>query len=150
MSVRPARGQQIVVEQHLAAEPERVFAAWTSAEALRSWWWPHIADTSYELDARPGGRYEIRSEAAGFGARGEFVEVDPPRRLGMTWVWLNHGRAAPEERVTVDFSASNGGTLVTLRHQLDPIAGEGDNIRQGWTDVFARLARALTSASPDD
>lgn len=76
--------QQLVVEQQVPAEPERVFGAWTSAEALEAWWWPHIPDTTYEVDARVGGAYEIRSEAAGIGVRGEFLELDPPRAIRMT------------------------------------------------------------------
>ena len=133
-------GRELVVEQQVAAPPEDVFAAWTSADALARWWWPHIADTTYEVDARPGGRYEIRSEAAGIGARGEFLEMDEPHSLRMTWIWLGPGVPAPEEQVAAEFERHEAGTLVTLRHFLDPIAGDGDNIRQGWTDVLARLA----------
>jgi uncharacterized protein YndB with AHSA1/START domain len=68
----------LVVEQHVPAPPERVYAAWMSAENLAQWWWPHIPDTVYEIDARVGGKYEIRSDAVGIGAQGEYLELNPP------------------------------------------------------------------------
>lgn len=136
-------GMQLVVEQQVAADPTRVYAGWTSAAALAAWWWPHIADTTYEVDARVGGRYEIRSAAAGIGARGEFLELDEPRLIRMTWNWMNDGISAVTEQVSVAFTPTPEGTLVTLTHELDEAAGDGEDLRQGWHDVLARLAQTL-------
>ena len=61
----------IVVEQRVGASAHRVFEAWLTPEALATWWWPHIPDTTYAMEARPGGSYAIRSEAAGIGVEGE-------------------------------------------------------------------------------
>lgn len=134
-------GATVVLEQPVPAEPSRVYAAWTSADGLARWWWPHIPDTIYEVDARVGGRYEIRSDSAGIGARGEFLELDEPRLIRMTWNWMNDG-VSEEEEVRVAFAPTPDGTLVTLIHQLSPIAGDGEDLRQGWHDVLARLAEA--------
>ena len=73
---------RIVVEQHVPADPTAVHAAFTSADALARWWWPHLPDTTYAVDGRTGGAYEIRSAAAGIGVRGDFVaartaDIDP-------------------------------------------------------------------------
>jgi hypothetical protein len=38
------------------------------------------------FDARPGGEYRV-GVISGHTAAGEFVELDPPRRLGFTWGW---------------------------------------------------------------
>ena len=133
----------LVLEQSVDADPARVWAAWTSAEQLATWWWPHIPDTTYRVDARPGGSYEIRSEAAGIGVRGEFLELDPPRSMRMTWIWLNDDTPAPEERASVELSPADGGTRVTVTHELNDDVGDDDGIRQGWTDVVGRLAQTL-------
>lgn len=133
-------GNQLVVEQLVPAPPARVYAAFNSADALARWWWPHIPDTTYEIDARVGGRYEIRSEAAGIGARGAFLELDEPNLIRMTWVWLTDGAGEDlGDRVTVSFIRGEGGTRVVLTHDLPEAAGQGDDIRQGWVDVLARL-----------
>ncbi len=133
-------GGQLVVEQPVAAEPAQVYAAWASADGLSRWWWPHIPDTTYEVDVRIGGRYEIRSEAAGIGVRGEFLELDPPKLIRLTWNWMDAGVSKYEEHVQVDFTATPDGTHVTLTHQLADSSGDGDDLRQGWQDVLARLA----------
>ncbi|MBA3796356.1 MAG: SRPBCC domain-containing protein [Chloroflexi bacterium] len=137
--------QQLIVEQHVAAEPARVYAGWTSAEGLAPWWWPHIPDTTFEVEARVAGRYEIRSEAAGIGVRGEFLELDEPSSIRMTWCWLNDGVSEVEDQVHLTFIPQDGGTQVTLRHDLPAIAGEGEAIRQGWRDVLARLAQTCAT-----
>ena len=133
-------GATVVLEQPVPAEPDRVYAAWTSADGLARWWWPHIRDTTYEVDARVGGSYDIRSEAAGIGVRGEFLELDEARLIRMTWNWMDDGVSQVEERVRVGFAATPDGTLVTLTHELSPLSGDGGDLRQGWHDVLARLA----------
>ena len=137
----------IRVEQHVAAPPEAVFDAWLTADALARWWWPHIPDTTYAIDARPGGAYAIRSAAAGIGVEGEVVAIDRPQELQLTWRWLNDGIAQVEEPVVVAFAAEDDGTLVVVTHELDDLAGEGDGIRQGWESVLGRLAKARERGS---
>lgn len=131
----------VVVTQQVAAEPSAVFASWTSAEELATWWWPQIPDTTYAVDARVGGAYEIISEAAGFGVRGQYLSVDTPTQIVKTWEWLTEGTNAVSERVTVGFAApSGGGTLVTVTHEVDESVTESDNMAQGWQAVLMRLA----------
>lgn len=130
----------IVVEQRVDAPPDRVFDAWLSAQALATWWWPHIPDTTYAMDARPGGSYAIRSEAAGIGVEGEVVSIDRSRQLRLTWRWLTDGVAQVEEPVIVAFEPEGVGTRVVVTHTLDDLAGDGDGIRQGWESVLARLS----------
>jgi uncharacterized protein YndB with AHSA1/START domain len=72
------------------------------------------------------------------GVRGEFVELDPPASMRMTWIWLDDGRAAAPEDVRIDFKPAAGGTDVRVVHEC---SADPDDLRQGWTDVLARLAR---------
>jgi uncharacterized protein YndB with AHSA1/START domain len=128
---------RIVVEQLVPREPAAVHAAFTSTDALARWWWPHIPDTTYAVDGRTGGSYEIRSAAAGIGVRGEFTALKPPTSIRMTWIWLDEDRPSDSEDVAVDFEPVAGGTLVRVTHDC---AANGDDLRQGWVDVLARLA----------
>lgn len=115
------------------------FEAWTNAERLAHWWWPHLPDTTYEIDARDGGGYRIWSEAIGIGAHGDYTVLDHPTRLGFTWVWDGEG-GHPPEPVTVTIEPDGDGSTITVVHDCgaDP-AGVAD-LRQGWTDVLGRLA----------
>ena len=47
-----------------------------------------------QTDLRPGGRYRLSMRDPSGVVRsvgGEYVEVDPPRRLVYTWTWESHG-----------------------------------------------------------
>jgi uncharacterized protein YndB with AHSA1/START domain len=135
--------EDIVVEVHVAASPERAFAAFTSADELARWWWPHIPDTTYAFDARPGGSYAIRSAAAGIGVEGEVVRLDPPRALELTWRWLDDGKPEPQEPVTITFEPDGDGARVIVDHRLDDSSDSGDGIREGWESVLGRLRELL-------
>jgi uncharacterized protein YndB with AHSA1/START domain len=81
----------VIAEIFIAAPPARVFQAISDPTQLPRWWGQdglyHV--TKSTMDVRPGGKW--RSEGAGadgrtFYVEGEYLEVDPPRRLVHTWV----------------------------------------------------------------
>ena len=79
----------LVVRRHIAASPERVFAAWTQPEHLRAWWGPAgVSCPEAEVDLRVGGRYRIAnqmSNGAVVWIAGVFERVDEPARLVYSW-----------------------------------------------------------------
>lgn len=131
---------ELTIEQDVPFEPGTAYELWLSAESLALWWWPHITDTRYRVDARVGGSYEIVSDAAGIGVRGELLSLEAGKEIGMTWNWMNDGVSEVAEEVWVRFAPIAGGTLVSVTHELDDAAGGGEDIKQGWQDVLARLA----------
>lgn len=133
---------EVTASQKVPAPPRAVFTAWTTPRLLARWWWPHLPDTTYRIEARTGASFAIESLMAGIGVEGEYVVFDEPRALEMTWRWLNDGVSKVEETVSVDFRPSEGGTEVALVHELGPGAGDGANQLQGWRDVMARLPAA--------
>lgn len=127
------------------ATSQQVFDAFTQADLLAQWWWPHIPDTTYALDARAGGLYEIRSQMAGIGVRGQFVALQPPSHIRLTWNWMNDGVSEVEEAVDLHIEPADNGTTLALIHYLSPQAGDGASLRQGWNDVLGRLAKLWAS-----
>src|SRR3954471_1068243 len=103
----------ITISRTVPAPPERVFGAWTDPNRLAAWWWPQLAGTTYDVDARPGGRFRIASPALGATVTGVYTEVDPPQRLVFTWVWEDAGGAEPVEDTVVVTFEPDGGTHVT-------------------------------------
>ena len=135
-----------------AAPRERVFAAWTEPEVLRTWWaarhgW---ATSAVAVDLRPGGSYRLsmRDPLADdeYTVSGEYLEVAPPERLRYTWTWEGEAeimRGSEATVVTVDFVADGETTEVTVTHEGfadDRIAGLH---REGWTACLDNLERAL-------
>lgn len=130
----------VVIEKQISAQPADVFQALTSPQRLGQWWWPHIADTQYEVDAKVGGAFRIASRAAGIGTAGEFLTLDPPERIVMTWNWENDGVSEVSEIVRVRLELNQMGTLVSVTHEVDEVAGDAEAQRQGWESVLGRLA----------
>ncbi|MGC4108859.1 MAG: SRPBCC domain-containing protein [Nocardioides sp.] len=130
----------VTVSRTVPAPPGEVFDAWTDVAQLAAWWWPQLAGTTYALDARVGGSYEIVSPAIGATVRGDYTEVDRPHRLAFTWNW-DDGEPADviEDTVQVSFEARDGDTLVTVEHTSVQHAPDG-GAEQGWSDVLDRLA----------
>src|SRR5262245_39132582 len=133
----------ILASVEIAVPPERVFRALASEELTR--WWGS-ADTyrvtRYVGDLRVGGAW--RSEGVGadgkpFSAEGEFLEVDPPRKLVQTWRPDWDGGATTT--VTYRLEPSATGTRLTLRHEgftgrPESCQGHSD----GWERVLEWLA----------
>jgi len=128
----------------IAATPERVFRAITSEELTR--WWGDEATyrtTRWTGDVRTGGTW--RTEGVGrdgkpFAVHGEFLEVDPPRKLVQTWNydWDTTGSTTT---ITWRFEAIAGGTRVVVRHEGFGEAHDAcANHASGWERVLSWLA----------
>lgn len=139
----PDGAEVLVVRRVLPAPRERVFAAWLDAESLAQWMRPDtVAATVVEVDPRVGGRFRIAMQR-GDGEvehRGEYLAIDPPRRLEFTWI-----SAYTDTRptvVTVELHEREGGTELVLTHRRLP-ASRVDAHRQGWTDIVRNLGAYL-------
>lgn len=127
---------------------DRTWDVWTTAPGLQLWWWPHLPDTTYDVDARAGGCYVVTSATARVGARGRFLQVDRPHLLVMTWQWDDDGTLSPastaapaeDDLVEATFAARNEGTLVTVRHTIRSRKGLAGYSR-GWDRALDRLAQ---------
>ena len=134
----------------IKASPERVFRAVTSEELTR-WWGSDdlYRTTRWSGDVRVGGSW--RTEGVGkdgtpFSVQGEFLEVDPPRKLVQTWRydWDPKGSVTT---ITWRFEAIDGGTRVIVRHE-----GFGDaheacaDHAQGWERVLEWLSNNFGGA----
>ena len=136
----------VVVQRLLAAPPQAVYAEWTDARSMSEWMCPRPAKAiSVELDARVGGRLRIEVDDGGFRLTitGEYLELEPPRRLRFTWNCTAWEPSAPDSVVTVTLDAEPPDhTRMTIRHeQLPPAVRDAHG--QGWVRVAAQLDEAL-------
>src|SRR5690349_10685610 len=76
----------IEIERVLPAAPTEVFR-WLTRPELMSRWMSPRGTASAEADVRVGGRLRVvmREGDIEIEHEGEFVEIDPPRRLAFTW-----------------------------------------------------------------
>jgi uncharacterized protein YndB with AHSA1/START domain len=133
----------VEVSLHIAAQPETVFPYFTDPDRYALW-----MGSDATLEPVPGGSYRIRMRD-GLEAAGEFIEVDPPRRVVFTWGWTRDGAVPPgSTRVVVTLQPEHGGTRVVLRHHDLPDDGQRDHHRRGWEFYLDRLNLQIQGKDP--
>jgi uncharacterized protein YndB with AHSA1/START domain len=131
------------VTQRIEAPPEVVFAYLTDSRRFVKW-----MGVGAELDPRPGGRYRIDVDGEHI-ASGEYQELDPPRRLVMSWGWEGHPTVPPgSTTVEITLTPERGGTVLRLRHLGLPDESERRSHVEGWRLYISQLAAAPTLPSP--
>lgn len=114
------------------APPAEVFDYLVSEAGMRAWMGRHAV-----LDPRPGGGFAV--DIAGHMVRGRYLEVDPPRRVVVSW-----GMAGSEElppgASTVAFTLTPiaSGTRVDLVHS-DLLDSALEGHADGWSHFLSRL-----------
>lgn len=119
----------------IAAPPEAVFSYLLTNEGMTAWMGQWA-----DLHPAPGGAFAV--DIAGFAVRGEFLEIDPPNRVVVSW-GVAGSTDVPPGTSTVAFTLStvDGGTRVELVHSgLPDSAVPGHAV--GWSHFLPRLAGA--------
>ena len=143
----------VLAEIFIAAPPERVFQAITDPTQTTQWWGqPGLYRvTEAKVDLRPGGKWRssgVGANGAEFYVEGEYLEIDPPRRLVHTWIssysaalkTVVHWELEPQKVHSLQQSGAHKmgtGTLVKIRHQ--GFAGNPEQALshgQGWKRVL--------------
>jgi uncharacterized protein YndB with AHSA1/START domain len=143
-AVADLREGLILATVDIAAPPERVFRALASEEICQWWVRPGVFDTrEWTGDLRVGGHWRASGIASGqpYAIEGEFLEIDPPRRLVHTWLLV--GAPGPATTVSYVLEPVDGGTRLTLRHSGIGIPAVCENTCAGWETSFERLSAML-------
>lgn len=131
------------VTVHIAAEPATVFPYFTDPARYAQWMGRDAA-----LQPVPGGSFRVRMRD-GVEVSGEFLEIDPPRKVVFTWGWT-HERAVPpgSTRVVVTFASEDNGTRVVLRHYGLPEGQQRVGHHKGWIMYMDRLSTRIRGKDP--
>ncbi len=134
--------EPIVVRRRIAAPPSIVYGYLTDSELWARW-----QGVGAMIEATPGGIFGI-SMPNGQRARGQFVELEPHRRVVFSWGWVDHPGVPPgSSTVEIELVADEGGTMVTLTHTGLP-PEEIDVHRLGWDHYIPRLASVAEGGDP--
>jgi len=141
----------VVRELVIDASPETVWRFLVDPEKATRW----MGQTA-SFDARPGGEYRV-GVIPGHTASGEFVELDPPRRLVFTWGWEpGHERegegAVPPGSSTIEIELvpSGDGTMLRFRHDGLPTTAAAESHAHGWDHYLERLVIAARGEDPGE
>jgi uncharacterized protein YndB with AHSA1/START domain len=128
---------------YIAATPEAVWQALTSAEFSRKYFFGN----SVEVDLKVGGAYVVRPPDGSVHISGEVVECDPPRKLTVTFNvnWPALIEKLGPTLVSYEMEPAGDAVRLTMTESHDrPIS---DDIlsggRQGWPAILSSLKSLL-------
>jgi uncharacterized protein YndB with AHSA1/START domain len=128
---------------HVAAEPQRVFEYFTRPEAMVRW----MGDYAL-LDPTVGGEFHV--DVMGVSVRGQYLEVEPPHRLLISWGHAGSERLPPgSSMLEVRLRPDGDGTTVQLIHSGLPEPQAAGHAR-GWKRFLARLVVAAGEGAREE
>lgn len=131
----------------IAARPETVWEFLVDPEKATRW-----MGQEAKFDVRPGGVYRC-DVISGHVASGEFVEVDEPRRLVLTWGW-EPGADGPNpvppgsSTIEIDLVPEGDGTKLLFTNSGLPGAEATESHAHGWDHYLGRLVTAAGGGDP--
>ena len=142
--MKAERTWTVELEQRVGGSPETVFEYFTDPEKYRRW-----QGLEADLDPRPGGLFKVTT-APDVWARGEYVVVERPHRILLTWGFESTDLPLPRgldqvppgsSTVEFRFEADGDGTIIRVRHAGLPSEEAHWAHEQGWKTYLPRLGR---------
>jgi uncharacterized protein YndB with AHSA1/START domain len=125
----------------IEAPPDLVFEHLTRAERMVSWMGQHA-----RLEASPGGLFAV--DVNGYLIRGEYLEVDPPNRVVVSWGMAGAQDLPPgSSRVEFTLTPTATGTSLRLTHSGLPDT-RAKTHAAGWANYLSRLKVAARGEDP--
>jgi uncharacterized protein YndB with AHSA1/START domain len=133
----------IVYTIYIAATPEKVWQALTTAEFSRQ----YFSGFAIEADLKVGGTFIARAPDGAVHISGEVIECDPPKKLTITWNvnWPALVEKLGPTLVTYEIEPAGDAVRLTMLqshdHEIsDDILSGG---RAGWPAILSSLKSLL-------
>jgi uncharacterized protein YndB with AHSA1/START domain len=143
-SFKPA----IVYTIYIAATPEQIWQALTSAELSKQ----YFSGLAVEIEQKVGGAFIVRAPDGSVHISGEVFVCEPPRRLTISWDvnWPGLKEALGPTLVTYEIEPAGEATRLTLMQSHDrPISDDVlSGGRQGWPAILSSLKSVLETGKP--
>ncbi len=141
-----SRPQHVYVT-YIAAAPEQVWQALTSAEFTRQ----YFHRTSVESDFRKGSPVVFRNPDGSVAIEGEVLTADEPHCLAFTWQVRYDPELESEHpsRVCFEIDHAEGVTRLTVIHdEFEEGSKVYERIREGWAPILCSLKSLLETGHP--
>lgn len=132
----------LVSEVQIAAPPEFVFRALVDPAQVPQWWGQHgvYRSTAFASDLRVGGEWRcsgVGPDGSAFAISGEYLEIDRPRLLAVSWKATWTGEVVTTVRW--DLTPADGGTRVRITHSGFAAHPELTQAYRGWPRMLGWL-----------
>ena len=143
----------VTLHRVLKTSPEKVYRAFTEANAMASWLPPYgFLCVVHSMDAKEGGKYKMTfinfSTGNGHSFGGEFLELKPNEFLKYTDRFDNPD--LPGEMITsVWLKKTSVGTDLKVTQEGIPSAIPTEMCYLGWQESLDKLMRLVEPVIPD-
>ncbi len=145
--------ETVTLMRTIQAEPQAVFAAFTTPDGLARWFAPTAElEVIAECELVPGGTWRVEMQHQDgdvFAVGGAIRSSDPPRFLEWSWRWEGEALASlGDTRVVVAIDREAGGSRLRVSHDGFPNEEFAGTHRDGWESSLSRLADLFAPKSP--
>ena len=148
----------LTMKREFAVTRERVFDAWLNPDMMRKWFFT-LEGTNKVTRNNPevGGTWEIVDHRQGtdYRAVGEYLEIDPPKKLVFTFKMPQFSELA--DTITVELAETEQGCEMTFTQLIHIVEEENwtdsdikkvlgeyhDSTEHGWNLMFMGLKELL-------
>ena len=140
-------GTQFIYVTYIRSTMEKVFDALMKPEFTKRYW----SGTTQVSDWKKGAPWAIFTPDGRKFDDGEVLEIDPPKKLSVTWRHLNAPQMTAEGFSRLTYVLEQQGSVVklTLTHEIDvensKLIGA---VSTGWPAVMAGLKTLLETGEP--
>ncbi len=138
---------RFVCVTYIRTTPEKLWQALTKPEFTRQFW----CATWQESEWKPGSRWQIMTPDERVADTGEVIEIDPPRRLVVTWRHELNAEMRGEgfSRLTYELERVGTSVKLTLIHEIDLADSKLiEAVSTGWPMIISSLKSLLETGEP--
>jgi uncharacterized protein YndB with AHSA1/START domain len=141
------KNEQFVYVTYIRTTPEKLWQALMDPEFTQRYW----LQTRQESDWKPGAAWRAVAPDGQAIISGEIIEIEPPRRLVLTWrnEMKPEQRAEGYSRVTYGLEKQGASVKLTILHEIDkPGSKLLQSVSGGWPLILASLKSLLETGEP--
>ena len=133
---------RFVYVTYIRTTAEKLWEALLKPEFTRQYW----AETVQESEWKAGGSWRILIPDGRVADSGEVLEIDPPRKLVLTWEnqFMPELKAEGPSRLTYELEPAGDMVKLTVLHEMDrPDSKLIHAVSGGWPMILASLKSLL-------
>jgi uncharacterized protein YndB with AHSA1/START domain len=139
-------GSSFVYVIYIRTTPERLWRALTAPEFTRQFWCETVQDCEWKV----GASWKLMIPDGRVGDAGEVLEIDPPRRLVLSWQnQFTDLRAEGHSRMTYQLEPQGDMVKLTVRHEMPHLGSTFiEKVSNGWPAILSSLKSLLETGEP--
>jgi uncharacterized protein YndB with AHSA1/START domain len=138
---------RFVYVTYIRTTPAKLWQALIDPEFTRRYW----VETWQESEWKPGASWRLMIPDGRVGDSGEILEIEPKRRLVLTWrnEFKPELHAEGYSRMTCELEQQGDSVKLTLIHEIEkPDSKLIDSVSNGWPHLLASLKSLLETGEP--